>query len=246
MPRDERTYITVHDGMPDHPKVEGLSDSAFRLMVELWCWCSRNQTDGRIVATSWAKRGSRRAREELIAAGLIEPVVDGVIVHDYTEHQRTSDEIAALREKRRQAGSKGGKAKASATAQAKALATAVAKQTASKDVAESETEKEELLRSSQRASALRSTDDPRFVEFWSTYPRREGKTSALRALGNALGKATIEDIVKGAARYRDDPNREPAFTAHPATWLNAGRWDDDPLPAKTRTVNPDDTAGWAR
>jgi hypothetical protein len=33
-------------------------------------------------------------------------------------------------------------------------------------------------------------------------------------------------------RYRNDPNREPEFTAHPATWLNAGRWDDDPLPPR--------------
>jgi hypothetical protein len=32
MSRDDRTYITVHDGMPDHPKVEGLSDAAFRYL----------------------------------------------------------------------------------------------------------------------------------------------------------------------------------------------------------------------
>jgi HNH endonuclease len=34
MPRDDRTYITVHDGMPEHPKVEGLSDAAFRLLIK--------------------------------------------------------------------------------------------------------------------------------------------------------------------------------------------------------------------
>ena len=46
MPADRRTYITVHDGMPEHPKVDALSDKAFRALVGLWCWCSRNLTDG--------------------------------------------------------------------------------------------------------------------------------------------------------------------------------------------------------
>lgn len=140
MPRDERTFITVHDGMPEHPKIEGLSDAAFRLMIEAWCWCSRNRTDGRIVDSSWRKRGTAKARAELLAARLVEPATDGVYVHDYTQHQRTAAEIDALSAKRREAGSKGGKSRASALASA----TGVAKQTASKSVAETETETEEL------------------------------------------------------------------------------------------------------
>lgn len=95
MPRDKRPYITVHDGMPEHPKVEPLSDKAFRLLVETWCWSSRTRTDGYLPAASWAKRGTPAARRELIAVGLAE--VDdagGVQMHDYDEHQRTSAEIA--------------------------------------------------------------------------------------------------------------------------------------------------------
>lgn len=72
-----------------------------------------------------------------------------------------------------------------------------------------------------------------FDAFWAAYPRKAAKASALRAWGKAM-KLGVDAgvIVEGAVRYRDDPNREDQFTAHPASWLNAGRWDDDPLPSR--------------
>ena len=138
MPSDPRTYITVHDGMPEHPKVEGLSDGAFRLLVTCWCWCSRNLTDGFIASASWDKRGTPKARRELIEAGLIERTEGGVQMHDYLEHQRSAEQVADLRNKRAEAGSKGGKTKANRLALAKQML----KQNASKPVAETETETE--------------------------------------------------------------------------------------------------------
>lgn len=92
---DTRTYIRVHDGMPDHPKVDGLSDRAFRLLVEEWCWCSRHTTDGRIPGARWKKRHTPKARTELIAVGLVELLPGGdILMHDYLEHQRSAEEIA--------------------------------------------------------------------------------------------------------------------------------------------------------
>lgn len=41
-------------------------------------------------------------------------------------------------------------------------------------------------------------------------------------------------------RYRDDPNRDDGYTAHPTTWLNRDGWDDDPLPARTNGKRPPD------
>jgi hypothetical protein len=71
-----------------------------------------------------------------------------------------------------------------------------------------------------------------FLEFWAIYPRRSGKGHARAAWEKAVRKETARDIIAGAARYRDDPNREKEFTAMPATWLNGERWGDEPLPAK--------------
>jgi len=74
-------------------------------------------------------------------------------------------------------------------------------------------------------------DDPLFAEFWATYPRREGKGAARSAWLRAIRKTDPATIIAGAARYRDDKNRVQAYTAHPGTWLNGERWDDEPLPA---------------
>lgn len=136
---DTRTYIRLHDGMPDHPKIDALSDRAFRLLIEMWCWCSRHLTDGRIPAGTWKKRGTPAARQELISAGLADIGPDGTVnMHDYLQHQRSADEVAALREARREAGRKGGIAKAKSLASAKQ----VPGQTPSKDVPSTETETE--------------------------------------------------------------------------------------------------------
>lgn len=72
-----------------------------------------------------------------------------------------------------------------------------------------------------------------FEDFWNLYPRKVGKAAARSAFAKAcmaLGAPNV--VLEGARRYRDDPNRVEAFTAHPTTWLNAGRWEDDPLPER--------------
>jgi hypothetical protein len=74
--------------------------------------------------------------------------------------------------------------------------------------------------------------DSEFDKFWSAYPRKENKQSARRAMKSALKKTPFYEILAGANRYRLDPNRDPAFTKHAATWLNNECWNDDPLPAR--------------
>ena len=108
MPRDPRTYITLHDGMPEHHKIEALSDKAFRALIDLWCWCSRNTSNGDVPESVWLKRTTAKVRAELLV-GLAEPRSEGVHMHDYLEHQRSKQEIEDLRAKRARAGSLGGK-----------------------------------------------------------------------------------------------------------------------------------------
>lgn len=71
-----------------------------------------------------------------------------------------------------------------------------------------------------------------FDEFWSIYPRKVAKQAAIKAWVKAVQIASADVIIQGARRYADDPNRHPSYTAHPATWLNAHRWDDEPLPQR--------------
>jgi hypothetical protein len=119
MARDPRTYITLHDGMPENKKVKPLGDKSFRTLIELWCWCSRNGTDGNVDSDMFLTFGNARARDQLLDKGLVERAGQDYIVHDYLEHQRSQDEIRELREKRSKAGAMGGRPKANSKASAK-------------------------------------------------------------------------------------------------------------------------------
>lgn len=155
---DERTFIRLHDGMPDHPKIEGLSDRAFRLLVSTWCWCSRQLTDGKVPAKVWTKRGTPAGRRELMDAGLAVDCGEYIEMHDYLEHQRSAAEVAELRAQRAEAGRKGGLAKARKVASAKASATTLAKQTRSKTVPSTETDSSEPKGSGRPEPPAPTTD----------------------------------------------------------------------------------------
>jgi len=87
--------------------------------------------------------------------------------------------------------------------------------------------KEDYLIKNTKQKAL---DD--FILFWNSYPRKDGKIAAEKAFLKALSITSFETIMKGVTRYRDDPNRSHTFTKQPATWLNQGCWDDEPLPMR--------------
>jgi hypothetical protein len=69
-----------------------------------------------------------------------------------------------------------------------------------------------------------------FDLFWRSFPLKVSKGAARKAWDKATAKVDPEVIITGAINYARDPNRHPSFTAHPATWLNAERWGDEPLP----------------
>jgi hypothetical protein len=72
---------------------------------------------------------------------------------------------------------------------------------------------------------IKSTvEEPLFEGFWAAYPRKVGKGAARKAYRHALTRASHDEILAGAKRYRPDPG----FIKHPTTWLNADCWLDEP------------------
>ena len=74
-----------------------------------------------------------------------------------------------------------------------------------------------------------------FDQFWNIYPKKADKALAKRSFQKALKRTTLDVILAGAERYRDDPNRDPEYTKNPSTWLNADAWDNDPLPPRFKS-----------
>lgn len=108
-PSERRQYIAVEVGMPRHPKVEGLSDKAFRILILCWASCHEHLTDGVVPREAWLKRGPAKARAELITAGLVHDEGElGLVMHDYLEHQQSRAEVEAYQARQRAKGVRSG------------------------------------------------------------------------------------------------------------------------------------------
>lgn len=73
-----------------------------------------------------------------------------------------------------------------------------------------------------------------FETFYKIYPRKQARIAAQKAFDKAVASGVDPQvIIEGAERLASDPNL-PAktFIPHPATWLNGGGWDDEPLPTR--------------
>lgn len=83
------------------------------------------------------------------------------------------------------------------------------------------------------ASRTKAVDED-FERFWKVFPRRVNKAKAREAFDRAFKKLRaklsaeecVKTIVDGAKVYAERAN--PEMLCHPTTWLNGGRWDDDP------------------
>jgi len=68
-----------------------------------------------------------------------------------------------------------------------------------------------------------------FEQFWGAYPRKVAKKKAFKAWNGAKDKPDVQAIIKAvethkaSEQWRKDGGQ---FIPHPATWLNAGQWED--------------------
>jgi hypothetical protein len=100
-------WVKLDDRFAEHPKVESLSDSAFRAHVWALCYCGRNETDGFVPDGAARRRVAAGDVGELVGARLWDPAPGGFVVHDFLAHNPTKAEIDSRREARSEAGKKG-------------------------------------------------------------------------------------------------------------------------------------------
>ena len=88
----------VHDGFPEHPKTIGMTHEAKGVWLDMGCWCARYLTDGYIPNDAVNRITRKRAIiNDLAVRNLIRPLADGWQLVDWTQYQRTREEVEADR-----------------------------------------------------------------------------------------------------------------------------------------------------
>lgn len=109
---------------------------------------------------------------------------------------------------------------------------------------DTDTDKEQ--KQDQKTLSVGKPPDDLFLNFWASYPNKKAKGSAEKAWAKIKPDQPLaETIVNAVMRHRasDDWTRDGGkFIPHPATWLNAKRWEDE---IKSSGVPPSKHAGFA-
>ena len=224
------SWFRVHDELLDDPKVQRLPGDLFKALLNLWCLASRH--DGFLPSISdvaFALRiTDKRAAEtieELSAVGLIDELDGRFTPHNWSKRQYKTDvsteRVKQFRERKMKRN-----------------------ETVSPNVAETPNEtvspRSMKLNSSvsvsvltSLATTLGSKEDSEekacgreFLEFWRVYPNKVGKKDAERKYQIARKTASFQTIMAALAVYIRKTDDRP--WCNPGTWLNQGRWDDEP------------------
>lgn len=113
-------WVKLDDAIGEHPKIAGISDSAFALFVTGLAYCNRNLTDGFIPSPvgfgqlRYCDGNAVPSIRELEEVGLWHPKRGGWMVHDFAEYQPTKAAVLAEKEAKSRAGRAGGLARARA------------------------------------------------------------------------------------------------------------------------------------
>jgi hypothetical protein len=258
------TWFKVDDGLHAHRKAVRAGVPAMGLWVLAGSWSADQLTDGWVpdyIAARLDPDYAEHARS-LVASGLWTPGESdgdtGWWFHQWAEQQPSREQVLAERkaaaDRQRRARERArerrdaerntprtnpgsnGTSHAVTHAQVTPLVTVPPTRPDPTRTSYGSTEPKNTPSTSSTARTKPPQDDPDFERFWAAYPRKVAKPTARKAWTKAIKTSTAEAVIRGALRYRNDPTRSDEFTAHPSTWLNQERWNDQPT-TRTRTAS---------
>lgn len=243
-------WFKVDDGLHASTKSRRAGD-AMALWVIAGSWCAAQLTDGwlpqdmaRVLSSNWKKQADR-----LVAAGLWEPAErdghPGWVFHDWEVYQPTRAQVLADRkaaaERQQRAREKAKQSRRDKEGESHVSNGVTDGVTSPVSHGPPDPTRPDLKVKNSRPTAPRSADDdPEFVRFWTSYPRRVGKPAARKAWAKAIAAGhDPEGIIEAASQFTTlRGNEDPKFTPHPATWLNGERWNDEPDPEPQSAPGP--------
>jgi hypothetical protein len=236
---DKRAFAQFDVGYLDNPKIMDVFDAspiAVCMHFASVLYCAQHLTDGVVASGPMSRKVGASSSDVklLIDAGLwhvtghdcpyCPEVAEGkVFVHDYPEHNRTSEGVKRSSE----AGKKGAAARWN-----KENDTHVTRADRMRLVSDPQCENEEIAmaREKERKKELKdlSSTPDEYDQWYSRYPRKEAREAGRKAFIKARKTVSLETLTAGLEQYiKTTSGMERKFIALPASWLNAGRWADE-------------------
>lgn len=78
--------------------------------------------------------------------------------------------------------------------------------------------------------APKANKDADFEIFWSAYPKKKSKETARKAFEKAIKKTDLQTMLDAVEKQKttsDWMDQNGQYIPYPATWLNAGAWEDE-------------------
>lgn len=236
-------WFKVDDKFHSHSKARKViadDPAALALWVVAGSWSSDNLQDGFVPdhQLPWLiPVGADELARKLVTAGLWRRVRGGYQFHDFDQWNPTADEVQDLRQKRSEAGRRGGlasgKTRSNSQASASASAEAKTKQKRTPTRPDPTIEKE----------LLSPGGDDGFEQFWRAYPPRKNnsKHKARLAYDAAIkrGVDPAEILTAATAYAKDRQGTDPQYTKHAVTWLHARPWE-----TPETLIEPDRPKAW--
>ena len=259
-------WIESHQEVGRHPKTKKLArllgvnlPTAVGHLHYFWWWALDFAQDGLLTkydaddiadAMQW-DGDPNTLLDAMISAGYIDDTDEGLAIHDWAEY---AGKLLERRAKDR--------ARKRAAAEAAGVPQPIRRKSAGKDEEDDETPSASFVTNQPTIPNQPNTTDStepdrtephqpagepplqerRFAEFWKAYPKKVGKASCQKAWLKLKPTAELfAHIMSALADQKESEQwkREGGrFIPNPLTWLNQGRWDDEPVETSGAAAQP--------
>lgn len=244
-------WFKVDDGFHKSRKLHNIPKRQRWAAAGLWSvagsWAGDELSDGHIpnsMIELWGPPQS--AVEALVSAGLWDRVHDGFTFRNWDEYQPSKEDVdadrAANRARQKAFRDRLKVQKQRHHAEAEPLSHVTVTETVTEKrnaesllVTEPDPTRPDPTRPEVKDSSI---SDEEFDRWYALYPRKEAKAAGRKAFAKARKSADMDTLITALERYvKSVKGKERQYIALPASWLNAGRWEDelvDQLPSGQR------------
>ena len=261
-------WIESHQEVGRHPKTKKLArllgvslPAAVGHLHYLWWWALDFAQDGTLGKYDAADIADARQWDgdadhlidALLSAGYIDDTGSGLVIHDWAEYAGKLLERRAKDRARKRAaaeaadtpqefrGNSDGNDEETEGSRSASCVTVPNRTVPNQTIPTIPNSTEQ----NQQSDAPQTLQETRFAEFWASYPKKIGKASCLKVWKKLKPTTELHErimIALESQKRSDQWQREGGrFIPNPLTWLNQGRWDDEPVEVSCRSAGKPST-----